>query len=340
MKPYFSILVPVFNQVGLMDKHLNSLKAQTFKDFEVIFVDDGSTDDSYNMLMGLAKEDSRYKVVKHDGNKSLATARYTGMENVSGQYVLFLDSDDYYEDNALEVIHDYIEENPECDCIRFGYYEDREEEEISGLLGEKQIEKPALDFDDPFKALINAEITPTIWKNCYSAELIKKAKERTKPIYCNMGEDVFWGTVFFSCATKFGRIDKCLHHYLIGTGMSTQFASAPPISKMLKHMESVKNCGDELTEYISKYEPQYNDYVKKKISTMYKYVLLICIIGQPDVKTMMEYVNVFKENGMDDVYTHGCNQTIPYILRMQMGIFDDVKAHDEFGLTYKDYEWD
>ena len=65
-KPYFSILVPVYNMAGKMDICLDSIKAQTFTDYEVVFVDDGSTDGSYDMLCGFAKEDARYRVYRHD----------------------------------------------------------------------------------------------------------------------------------------------------------------------------------------------------------------------------------------------------------------------------------
>ena len=100
--PFFSILVPVFNMESRMDDCIASIKAQTFTDYEVILVDDGSKDGSYEMLLGFAKEDSRYSAFRHEGNRSLLCARYTGMANARGRYILFLDSDDTIVPDTLE----------------------------------------------------------------------------------------------------------------------------------------------------------------------------------------------------------------------------------------------
>ena len=120
MRPFFSILVPVYNQVGKMDECIASLRAQTFPDFEAIFVDDGSTDASWPMLQGFVEQDERMSAVQHGENRSLLAARYTGMSHAKGEYILFLDSDDYLSDDALECLRNKLAAEP-VDILRFGY---------------------------------------------------------------------------------------------------------------------------------------------------------------------------------------------------------------------------
>ena len=167
MNPFFSVLVPVYNQVGKMDRCVACLKAQGFRDFEVIFTNDGSTDDSAAMLAGFAKEDGRFRVISHERNASLLAARYTGMRAARGQYILFLDSDDWLEDNALEVLRDELAASPETEILRFGYIH-----EPDGTV------KPPYPTEDPRQALLNGEFPPAIWKNCYRKDVIDRLLER------------------------------------------------------------------------------------------------------------------------------------------------------------------
>ena len=102
---FFSVLIPVYNQVGKMQECIDSLNAQSFTDLEIIMVDDGSTDDSYQMLLSFAGKDPRIKVFRHEKNSSLVGARYTGMQHASGEYVFFLDSDDSITADAFEILN-------------------------------------------------------------------------------------------------------------------------------------------------------------------------------------------------------------------------------------------
>lgn len=100
--PFFSIIIPVFNVELYLEECVRSVLTQTFSGFEVILVDDGSTDSSGCLCDQLAKEDSRIKVI-HNPNGGASDARNTGLKISTGNYVLFLDSDDYWlSDTVLE----------------------------------------------------------------------------------------------------------------------------------------------------------------------------------------------------------------------------------------------
>ena len=99
----FSIIIPVYNVESYLRECLDSVLHQTFKEWEAICVNDGSTDGSLRILEEYAAKDSRFKVVSQ-ANGGLSAARNTGMDNATGEYILFLDSDDWLEHSALETI--------------------------------------------------------------------------------------------------------------------------------------------------------------------------------------------------------------------------------------------
>ena len=94
MKPKVSIIVPVYNVEKYLDRCMESLLNQTLKDIEIILVDDGSPDNCPQICDEYAKKDSRVKVV-HKVNAGLGYARNSGLDVASGEYVAFVDSDDY-----------------------------------------------------------------------------------------------------------------------------------------------------------------------------------------------------------------------------------------------------
>lgn len=98
-----SIVMPIFNGERFLRSSLDSLLAQTFQDFEVICVNDGSTDLSESIINEYAERDSRVKTV-NQANGGVASARNAGIENAEGRYLLFCDDDDLFASNMLEAM--------------------------------------------------------------------------------------------------------------------------------------------------------------------------------------------------------------------------------------------
>lgn len=109
--PRFSILIPVYNVEAYLDDCLRSVLAQTFTGYEVIAVDDGSTDRGSDLLeqykTAFAQQSIPYTVI-HQENKGLGAARNTALDNATGEYVLYLDSDDMLQPQALEVLDTHL----------------------------------------------------------------------------------------------------------------------------------------------------------------------------------------------------------------------------------------
>ncbi|WP_318505185.1 glycosyltransferase family 2 protein [Bacillus sp. T3] len=112
MKPKISIIVPVYNVEKYIHKCVDSILNQTFQDFELILVDDGSPDNCGFICDDFAQKDKRVKVV-HKQNGGLSTARNAGMDIAEGEYIGFVDSDDWIEPDMYELLFNLCVEN---DC--------------------------------------------------------------------------------------------------------------------------------------------------------------------------------------------------------------------------------
>ena len=120
MEPYISVVVPVYNASKYLHQCVDSLINQTLKNIELIFVDDGSTDNSLNILKEYAARDSRIMILEQK-NQYAGVARNNGMKHASGKYIIFLDSDDFFELNMLEELYTAAENN-QTDIVIFGFY--------------------------------------------------------------------------------------------------------------------------------------------------------------------------------------------------------------------------
>lgn len=117
--PFFSVIIAAYNRANLIKRALNSLIAQTEPDWEAVIVDDGSTDDTYSVVLPYIKTNSRIKYVRktHSGE---VPAKNTGIWSAGGKYITFLDSDDEYDAVHLESRKNILQQDPEIKFIYGG----------------------------------------------------------------------------------------------------------------------------------------------------------------------------------------------------------------------------
>lgn len=161
----FSVIIPVYNVEAYLKKCLDSVVKQTFMDYEVIVVDDESTDNSGQIAEEYAKKDARIRVI-HQKNKRQGGARNTGIENAKGEYLIFVDSDDYVSEHLLEKVNFHLEKtNP--DILVYDYVEVSEDEKIlmpkesTGVCQEIQTEEFML-------------LAPCVWNKAFRRTLFKE----------------------------------------------------------------------------------------------------------------------------------------------------------------------
>jgi|SRR6056300_1229451 glycosyltransferase involved in cell wall biosynthesis len=118
MKPFYSIVIAVYNRENHIGKAIDSLLIQSFENWEAIVVDDGSTDGTIDYINSY-KDESRISIVKLDENQGVAIARNKGIERVNGKYLTFLDSDDWFKHNHLESRYEILK-NGNIDLLHGG----------------------------------------------------------------------------------------------------------------------------------------------------------------------------------------------------------------------------
>lgn len=112
----FSVVIPAYNVEAYLEECLGSVAAQSWEDWEAIVVDDGSTDGSGALAEAWARKDKRFRVIRQE-NRGLSAARNTGMEQAKGTYLLFLDGDDWLEQETLEILASELRDE---DVVCFG----------------------------------------------------------------------------------------------------------------------------------------------------------------------------------------------------------------------------
>lgn len=159
-----SIIIPVFNAAKYLHRCLDSIIAQTYKDWECILVDDGSNDGSSSLCDEYAQKDIRFKVL-HKKNGGASSARNEGLKNIHGKYICFCDADDYVEKNWLDVFATKISKT---DLVIASFYH------YHNSYGKRQstydfnVNKPAVAL-----AIISCGECGFLWNKCFKAEIIK-----------------------------------------------------------------------------------------------------------------------------------------------------------------------
>ncbi|MGN0502455.1 MAG: glycosyltransferase family 2 protein, partial [Ruminococcus sp.] len=153
--PKFSVIIPVYNVQKYLDECVDSVLNQTYSNFEIILVDDGSTDRSPRICDCYAKKDDRIKVI-HKENGGLSSARNCGIRAMTGDYVLFLDSDDFWDNKkALDSLSKIIYEES-ADVVCYGYKEfDENTNESKNVIFIPEVSFNGLSNEDRLQILLS-----------------------------------------------------------------------------------------------------------------------------------------------------------------------------------------
>lgn len=163
-----SIIVPVYNSSLFLDKCVRSVVSQTFRDWELLLIDDGSTDGSCEICDCWAKKNDRVRTI-HQKNAGVSAARNRGILESKGDYVMFLDSDDALDKELCFHLINY--QNESCaDCIVFG---SRQESGTLWIPKEEKKYESSIDLKQDFENLLLSELLSPVWNKLYRRELIK-----------------------------------------------------------------------------------------------------------------------------------------------------------------------
>ena len=192
--PILSVLIPVYNVEAYLRECLDSVINQSMKEIEIICVDDGSTDSSGAILDEYARKDTRIKVIHKEKNEGLLLARKTAVKAASGEYILFVDSDDFVDPDMCAFAEE-ITRNEYADIIQFGAGVCDYANDASKAAWIRSILTPAPRELTSKEILREAYVTrsygTTLWGKLYKSDLCKKAYAALPNTYCYVGEDIF-----------------------------------------------------------------------------------------------------------------------------------------------------
>lgn len=205
-----SIIMPVYNVEKHLRQSIESVINQTYKELEIILVDDGSKDASGIICDEYAKKDSRIKVI-HKQNSGISSTRNVGIDNATGKYIMFIDSDDFFENNSCQLLYEEIERN-NADYVIGNYRHTTHE-------GEKW-KYPLFNIDDisnNFKVSIKDYeksifvMNSVIWNKIYRRDFIEKNKLRF--IEDVLAEDAIFSIFCYTHSDKGYYINDIIYNY-------------------------------------------------------------------------------------------------------------------------------
>ena len=212
----FSIIAPVYNCQDYISRCIESVFNQGTKDIELIIVNDGSTDNSKSILDEYAKENNLIKVI-HKKNEGVSKARNDALDMASGKYILFLDVDDYIDNNYIKEINNIIQNYTKIELINFGFFSEVEDMDFNTLSRDeiKYKEKYYKDkklIKKDFVDLWDNTMLYNIWNKVYVRKIIEDNKIRFPK--SNWGEDVEFNRQYLNVINNMYNSNKCFYHYV------------------------------------------------------------------------------------------------------------------------------
>ncbi len=213
-----SIIVPIYNTERYIRKCVNSIQNQTYKNLEIILVNDGSKDNSKNIMNQLAKEDSRIKVI-HKQNAGVTAARLDGIKKASGEYIGFVDSDDVIEKDMYEILLDNMLKY-NADISHCGYQMVFPDGRKNQFYGTGKIKKQSCEVGQ-IDLLEGDIIEPGLCNKLYRKQLFDGLD---MDLSIKINEDLLMNFYLFQKSKKSVFYDVCKYHYLVREGSTSRSA--------------------------------------------------------------------------------------------------------------------
>ena len=233
--PLVSILIPIYNVEKYLGKCLDSVFSQTYKNVEFVFVDDCSTDNSYNVLISSIKQNNipeyKYTIVSHKQNEGIAVSRADCIANAKGEYVQFVDSDDWIEPDMTETL---VEATKSSQIDLVGCYF------IKDFLSGKQTrlsENYSQSCAENMVLCINYDISTVLWKMLIRRSLFSYFKITP---HVDIVEDYIISVKLYFYANSFAVVDKYMYHYVQYNEGRVSFQTLRSITNHIKGVKEVE----------------------------------------------------------------------------------------------------
>lgn len=283
-KKKVSIIIPIYKAEKYLKKCLDSVIEQTYKNIEIILIDDGSPDDSGKICNQYSEIDRRIVTI-HSENRGVSNARNTGVKKATGEYITFIDADDYISNNYIEVLQRLLIEN---------------KADISIIGNDERYDGSVIKISEKFKGILTSEetigkileekyITSVCWGKMYTKKIIKNSQIQFDSTL-KIGEDFkFMMQVLENCSQIAVDTTQNLYHYRLNEDSVTQQINRD--NDWIKEIDLSK----EIMHWI-----QYQ-YPKLEIKAIQRYIrvnITFCIKGIKDKKNnnIKEQLKLFRKN--------------------------------------------
>lgn len=223
----YSIIVPVYNAGKKLYKSIGSVMKQTFSDWELIAVDDGSTDNSLSILKELSEKESRI-IIFHQDNAGPGTARNYAISKSHGEYVAFLDADDYWDDDFLQCVNDVNK-----DIVFYNVVQEKSDGTVINTMR-------LSEFNDVSKQdLLCMQMTGKFpWGMVKTVKKTLIEINDTCFLQIKVGEEAVFSFSILNNANTFGFINKTVYHYVQGADGQHKKGDEDPWREVILAMKS------------------------------------------------------------------------------------------------------
>lgn len=301
--PKISVIVPVYNTEKYLHRCIDSILAQTFTDFELLLIDDGSKDNSGAICDEYAAKDQRVRVF-HKENGGVSSARNLGLDNAQGEWITFVDSDDWIEPILIESCVTVIRKKHNIDVIRYGYYE---EESLNKRIIRCSSNENDIIFslNTFFEKCDNYCYWGFVWNTAFRRDLIRELRFDENINYCE--DHIFTYEYMIRCKTMRFLSLPLYHYQTFSQGLSCikdarmimlaaekEFIIVSQIIGIKKAAKSLLNKLKYAINVIYKYE---GEYCERKVLN----------------KEILEHIQIFRHG---DIMLHLYeNKFIPFFIK-------------------------
>lgn len=255
MNIFTSIIIPVYNVENYIEQCIKSIICQTYtKGVECIIVDDCSKDGSIKIaehIISSNNTDVFFRIVHHENNKGLSAARNTGIKYAKGEWIFFLDSDDWISEDCIESLHQVVLKYPQCDIVMSSTESENEWVKSEALVGRNDIPDYTEDRRWIMEGLLSRPVLFSLsaWNKLYSRQFIRKYKLSFLEGFTR--EDEIWSFHYSKYVSSVAFNKRNTYHYRVNphgiVNTSKQYSSASFSLDIVSHyLDNVTSFGKDI----------------------------------------------------------------------------------------------
>lgn len=205
MSALVSVIIPVYNLENYIENCLNSIISQTYKNLEILCIDDGSTDKSADKIKSMAEKDERIKYIYQE-NAGVSAARNKGLDVFTGDYVMFVDGDDYIHPQMVEILYDCINDGYDMVCT----FAQTTDKKIVDFPTIKNYECKQVPYSELFESKVSSYLGKAVCGKLFKKDVV--ISERF-PLGINYAEDVFYIISLLNHDINIGLLSCRVYYY-------------------------------------------------------------------------------------------------------------------------------